>query len=130
MEDTPHCLLVGEGASKFAKRIGHPILEDPTELIVKEKVLISSILPDVKYQHNVRAYFNDIIKSKDLKGLEEAASEMAKTFDPERGSASHDTVGAVALDANGKLACATSTGIVNCCILHVITCITFDADKL
>ena len=110
MEDTPHCLLVGEGASKFAKRIGHPVLEDPTELTAKESVLKSSILPNVKYQHNVRAYFNEIIKSKDLRGLEEVASEMAKTFDPEKGSASHDTVGAVALDTHGKLACATSTG--------------------
>ena len=88
------------------------MLDDPSELIVQESILKSNLDPNVKYQHNVKAFFNDIIKSKDLRGLEEIASEMAKkgTFDPEKGSIGHDTVGAVALDADGKLACATSTG--------------------
>lgn len=114
LEDTPHCLIFGEGASKFAKRIGYPVLEDPTELIAKEGVLKSYLEPNVKYQHNVRAYFNEIIKSKDLRGLEEEAIKMSRNgdFNPEKGSICHDTVGAVALDANGNLACATSTGTV------------------
>ena len=114
LEHTPHCLLVGEGAIKFAKRIGHPVLDDPSELIVKESILKSHLEPNVQYKHNVRAFFNEIVKSADLQGLEQVASEMAKNdgFDPENGSFSHDTVGAVALDADGKLACATSTGIV------------------
>lgn len=60
----------------------------------------------------MRAFFNDIVKSKDLEGLEEVACEMAKKngFEPEKGSIGHDTVGAVAIDINGKLASATSTG--------------------
>ena len=38
MEKTPHCLLVGEGAMKFAEKINYPILKDPNELITKDSV--------------------------------------------------------------------------------------------
>ena len=95
------------------------MLEDPTELIVKEGVLRSYLYPNVQYQNNYQVYFNDIVKSKDLRGLEEVAIEMSKNgdFDPEKGSICHDTVGAVALDANGNLACATSTGIIHLAFL-------------
>jgi beta-aspartyl-peptidase (threonine type) len=63
MSDTPHAVLAGEGASRFADAIGFPRC-DPAEL---------------------------------------AAGEA-------RPAAPGDTVGAVALDANGNLAAATSTG--------------------
>jgi L-asparaginase / beta-aspartyl-peptidase len=63
MMDTPHTLLIGEGASRFADQVGFPRC-DPADLIVAGG----------------------------------------------RSTPPGDTVGAVALDANGNLATATSTG--------------------
>lgn len=33
MTDTRHCMLAGEGALKFARRVGIPVLGDPSSLI-------------------------------------------------------------------------------------------------
>ena len=106
-------MLIGHGASKFAKKVGHPVLSDPTELVVEESVLKAKLDARVKFQHNVKTYFNNIIHSKDIQELEEIASKMARAedIDSENGSVGHDTVGAVAIDGNGRIACATSTGI-------------------
>lgn len=82
MEDTPHCLLAGEGALKFAKKIGFPVLDNPLELATKESHDRSM---------DVRKYL----------GTAEMFVANGEGF---------DTVGAVALDSNGRLASATSTG--------------------
>ena len=82
MEDTPHCLLVGEGALKFAKKVGFPILANPLELVTKES--------QERYK-NARDYLGNVEFRNVVTGW--------------------DTVGAVALDSNGRLASATSTGI-------------------
>ncbi len=115
MEQTPHCLLVGEGACKFARKIGHPVLEDPKKLISQDSILKMSLDSSVKYEHAVKAHFNDIVRSKDLQELEQKARDIAKNENIEagKGSVAHDTVGAVALDSNGNFACATSTGKSN-----------------
>eukprot|EP00794_Sanderia_malayensis_P000152 gene151-764_t len=112
MEDTPHCLLVGEGALKFARKIGHPVLDDPSELIVQESLLKMHLDANVKYKHNVQAFFNNIVHSNDLGELERKAQEIAmnEKIDPSKGSVAHDTVGAVAIDSDGNIASATSTG--------------------
>ncbi|XP_067032456.1 isoaspartyl peptidase/L-asparaginase-like isoform X4 [Acropora muricata] len=81
MEDTPHCLLVGEGALKFAKKVGFPILANPLELVTKES--------QERYK-NARDYLGNVEFRNVVTGW--------------------DTVGAVALDSNGRLASATSTG--------------------
>lgn len=123
LEETPHCLLSGEGASKFAKRIGIPIIDDPKKLIVQESALKAKLDNNVSFENNVKTYFNDIIESKDLRELEEIASKMAKSgeFDRGRGSVGHDTVGAVAFDSFGNIACATSTGSLNSYFLYRVS---------
>ena len=55
MEKTPHCLLVGEGAMKFAEKVNYPILKDPNELITKDSVCKS-------FLHGSGIYHSKILK--------------------------------------------------------------------
>lgn len=96
MEDTPHCLLAGEGAVKFAKKIGFPVLEDPLVLITEESHERSL---------NVKTYFDVVPKYVGTSDAVLSDKEGSVENKP-----CYDTVGAVAVDAQGKLACATSTG--------------------
>ncbi|XP_028393466.1 isoaspartyl peptidase/L-asparaginase-like [Dendronephthya gigantea] len=83
MNETVHCALSGEGALQFAQREEFPISEQE-ELISPGVKKLQIRYPDfVKYERNR------------FKGIPTPAS---------------DTVSAVARDANGYLACATSTG--------------------
>lgn len=81
MEETEHCLLVGKGAMKFAKRMGFQEL--PPEELLTERELI---------------FFNKIRNDADFR------TELPFEF------TAMDTVGAVAMDKNGNFAAATSTG--------------------
>ncbi len=73
MEHSPHVLLIGEGASSFAKEEGVEIVEN--------------------------AYFSTERSAKELERIK--AKKVGKPM---------GTVGCVALDKNGNLAAATSTG--------------------
>lgn len=91
MEDTPHSLLVGNGALKYAKKIDFPILSDPLALISQESRL----------QLEGNKNFNEAV----LSGYNTETCNTGAVVNP-----GHDTVGAVAMDSSGRLACATSTG--------------------
>lgn len=91
MEDTSHCFLAGNGALKYAKKIGFPILSNPLELISDESRL----------QLEGNKSFNQAV----LSAYNTEAEHT--TFLANSG---HDTVGVVAMDSLGHLACATSTG--------------------
>lgn len=91
MQDTSHCFLVGNGALKYAKKIGFPILSDPLELISDESRL----------QLAGKKNFNEAV----LSSYNTEGGHTAILANP-----GHDTVGAVAMDSLGRLACATSTG--------------------
>lgn len=80
MEETEHCLLVGEGALLFAKKMGFEEL--PPQALLTER--------ELEFFHQIK---ND------------PNFETHQPFDTPS-----DTVGAVALDANGNFAAATSTG--------------------
>lgn len=83
MEETEHCMLVGDGALIFAKKMGFEEL--PAEALLTERELV---------------FFEKIKKEGSF-----------KTHHPfEFQDAPMDTVGAVALDINGNIAAATSTG--------------------
>ncbi|XP_041922508.1 isoaspartyl peptidase/L-asparaginase [Alosa sapidissima] len=81
MEQTDHAMLTDRGANLFAERIG--LLTVPTDTLVTETER-REWERQKNYDVGVKELFN---------------KQWA-----------HDTVGAVALDSNGNVACATSTG--------------------
>ncbi|KAH3854100.1 hypothetical protein DPMN_096639 [Dreissena polymorpha] len=85
---TPHILLVSKGANQFADEVG--IKRVTTESLVSEEA---------------RREFEDYHAN--------YGSAVQDLF-CHRGTHHHETVGAVALDADGNLAYATSTGGISC----------------
>jgi beta-aspartyl-peptidase (threonine type) len=83
LEDSPHVYFVGEGAERFAEEKG------------------------IQLCHN-----HDLVTEREVLRLRHAREQQYLESPGEfcGPSMSHDTVGAVALDANGDLAAATSTG--------------------
>ena len=82
LSESPHVYFVGEGAERFAAEHGIPLC-DKSELVIPREV-------------------------ERLKAFQAHAAEQAPDlFAP---AISHDTVGAVALDRDGNIAAATSTG--------------------
>jgi beta-aspartyl-peptidase (threonine type) len=92
LSESPHVYFVGDGAEKFAAEHGVPICKNEDLVIPREIERLR------KYQSEL-AQRNETQDGNDLF----AASVDDMTI-------SHDTVGAVALDANGNIAAATSTG--------------------
>jgi beta-aspartyl-peptidase (threonine type) len=87
LSESPHVYFVGEGAERFAAEHGIALCENE-ELVVPREV---ERLREYQRQH-----------------AESGSSEDGKDlFAP---AISHDTVGAVALDRDGNIAAATSTG--------------------
>ena len=109
MEKSPHVMMAGDGAEKFAKEIGIELVEekyfwtqerwDALQKILKEEKEKQSQTPKPKVQST---------NSGDQNSGERYAAMMTETQKlPEN---KFGTVGAVALDKNGNLAAGTSTG--------------------
>lgn len=96
MDRSPHVYLVGAGAEAFAAQHGMPLVENAELVIEREREHLRQAQARQKLQSSVA-------------DNPSAARETPATGTA-RGVASHDTVGAVALDAHGNLAAATSTG--------------------
>lgn len=93
MEEGRHVLLVGEGADRRARRLGLPPLPPPTV---------------ERYEAWARLSGRHVTRPEDLTTVgqaEDQAEDQVAGRDPEG-----DTVGAVALDGQGRLAAAVSTG--------------------
>lgn len=88
LDESPHVYIVAEGAERFAQEHGMTLI-DNSELVIPREV---ERLREVK--EKIAAGGSD--------------TTFAGEFSP--GTFSHDTVGAVALDTNGDIAAATSTG--------------------
>jgi beta-aspartyl-peptidase (threonine type) len=84
LEKSPHVYFVGEGAERFAVEHGMELI-DNRELVIEREV----------------------VRLREFKAMI-AAGGVDTTFAGPQNS--HDTVGAVAMDANGNIAGATSTG--------------------
>jgi beta-aspartyl-peptidase (threonine type) len=126
LEQSPHVYFVGTGAERFATQHGMRLV-DNTELIVPRERdrLMSFQQAEAAGQRDTTfsgapAEFGESLTSTDAAAdpalaeaaiageVEQALPEALRIDDPTLHS--HDTVGAVALDADGNLAAGTSTG--------------------
>lgn len=82
LSESPHVYFVGEGAERFAAEHGIPLC-DNSDLVIPREV--------------------ERLRTFQAHAVEQAPDLFAPAI-------SHDTVGAVALDADGNIAAATSTG--------------------
>ena len=87
LSESPHVYFVGEGAEKFAAEHGVPLCKNEDLVIPREIERLR------EYQAEAAQHGNDLFAP----GSDDV-------------TISHDTVGAVALDREGKIAAATSTG--------------------
>jgi N4-(beta-N-acetylglucosaminyl)-L-asparaginase len=98
MEKTPHVMLVGSGAQQFAVEEGFPL--EPLELSKEAEKTYQNWLKKSEY--------------KPVINIENSGNQKKQTaFVPtrfENGDWNHDTIGMVAMDANGNLSgsCTTS----------------------
>jgi len=91
LSESPHVYFVGEGAERFAAEHGLALCKNE-DLIIPREI------------ERLRAYQAELAKSG---GKQDGNDLFAPAHHP---AISHDTVGAVALDGNGNIAAATSTG--------------------
>jgi beta-aspartyl-peptidase (threonine type) len=89
LSESPHVYFVGEGAEKFAAEHGVPLCKNEDLIIPRE---VERLRTYQTKQADSKPDGNDLFAGSDDTTI------------------SHDTVGAVALDTNGNIAAATSTG--------------------
>ncbi len=90
LEKSPHVYFVGPGAEAFAAEHGMPLIDNSELVMDRERLNLAEA------------------QRKERDGLPDATFAGGAANLP--AATSHDTVGAVALDAKGNLAAATSTG--------------------
>lgn len=93
LDKSPHVYFVGAGAEEFAHAQGMPLIDNSELVLDRERQRLAEA------QAKARAGLPDLTFAGDDKSPETAAD-----------LGSHDTVGAVALDAQGRIAAGTSTG--------------------
>jgi beta-aspartyl-peptidase (threonine type) len=96
--DTPHIALAGDGAEKFARKLGFAPFDPVIPKALERHKKLISLLKERKWDE-----LNPLWREKDLEALWNFSTPYKEVF-------SSDTIGAVALDKNGLLAVANSTG--------------------
>ncbi len=98
LDESPHVYFVGAGAEEFAQAHGMALVDNSELVLERERVRLAEA------QAKERAGVPDSTFAGDDNANKRKTGETAAGFD------SHDTVGAVALDAEGRIAAGTSTG--------------------
>jgi beta-aspartyl-peptidase (threonine type) len=114
LEQSPHVYFVGPGAEAFAQAHGMPLIDNAELVLDRERTRLAQ----AQARHAAGLSDQTFSGLEDDKGPETALAldrnhdqNHDRNLDPnEDPTKSHDTVGAVALDAHGNLAAATSTG--------------------
>ena len=101
LSESPHVYFVAEGAERFAAEHGVELCENKELVIAREVERLR--------EYQARAAANPTSRAKNAREMGHPGSDQDGNdlFAPH---VSHDTVGAVALDREGNIAAATSTG--------------------
>jgi beta-aspartyl-peptidase (threonine type) len=109
---SPHVYFVGAGAEEFAQAHGMTLIDNAELVLDRERVRLAHAqarqaagLEDITFSGHI---LHDDKSPETAFPTQDASSPASATEEPTQWS--HDTVGAVALDARGNLAAATSTG--------------------
>ena len=123
LEESPHVYFVGAGAEEFAARHGMELIDNRELVLERERERLAAAkvreregLKDETFsgegddKERATAVAQGL-SDKGTKGLEKQGVRIReKGVEDQSTMDSHDTVGAVALDAQGNLAAGTSTG--------------------
>lgn len=114
MERTPHALFAGAGAREFARK------HAPAEDLCQPDDLVTEAIKSEWRSRSRRDYGDSVASSFDNRAQMQpdsvtsastsASSSSDEGADSLRRQEAHDTVGAVALDCDGRIAAGTSTG--------------------
>lgn len=115
LEHTQHSLLVGDAATQFATQLGFPIESLETENSNKQQAdwLASRCQPNfwANVHPDPSSSCGPYKTSSELKFVS-AAYQLAEAY-PTADIHSHDTIGMIAVDLNGRIAVGTSTNGAN-----------------
>lgn len=109
LEKSPHVYFVGSGAEDFASSHGMPLVDNAEFVLDRERERLKAAQKR-QAAGLVDATFSGLADDKSPETATSRQSTGAFESDEPSEFQSHDTVGAVALDANGDLAAGTSTG--------------------
>jgi len=108
LEKSPHVYFVGAGAEDFARSHGMPLIDNAELVLDRERARLK--LAQERHAAGLAdATFSGFEDDKDPETAVPSRIEQFQNEDLDEFQ-SHDTVGAVALDAAGNLAAGTSTG--------------------
>jgi beta-aspartyl-peptidase (threonine type) len=115
LEKSPHVYFVGPGAEQFAHSHGMPLIDNSElvldrerERLAQAKVRQAAGLEDETFSGPEETPTHILHDDKSPETAAQLTAALLQSEDPTKWG--HDTVGAVALDIDGNLAAATSTG--------------------